>query len=199
MRTAAKNALLQSQGNLVQIVELSKQYAAQFCDFDIEMGPDCHEGLRTQERSLEVEFGHFCSRSPYSPRCAPTLDSMIATKNLPYGRILGHKTFALQSHANDWRHHVSFGPDGVDVGIDLDLCQHLSVRRTQPDDNILADAISCGFAVESHRHHGDGSCTNATYHGSYKPPQGHERCERNVHRGTCHSCPTEYMVEVNTH
>ena len=128
------------------------------------------------------------------------LDTTLATMTVDAEYTLGHKLFCFRSFADRWSNRsTSFGPLGFDIGINIDFCQHLSLRQTQPDHNIIADAISCAWIMASHRFHGDGRCTNATCEGGYAVPVGHEDCIDPIHFGSCSMCPTEYVVTANPH
>jgi hypothetical protein len=132
------------------------------------------------------------------------LDTAFATVQLPDDRVLGHKTFTFWARNSKWHSRdIQFSPDGVELGVNLDLCKHLSLRRTQPDENVIADIVQCGWIMASHTYHGD-NCTNATCVGGYPPPTGHEVCLPGVgatmrHEGTCRHCATEFVVETFPH
>jgi hypothetical protein len=74
----------------------------------------------------------------------------------------------------------------------------LSLRRTQPEENVIADIVQCGWILASHKCHGD-ECSNATCVGGYAVPEGHENCTRMRHEGVCKPCPTEYAIEMRPH
>jgi hypothetical protein len=137
------------------------------------------------------------------PQSNLALDSTFSTVELPNGQVLGHKHYVFWARYGKWHgKHIIFSEAGMDLGVNLDLCKHLSVRRTQPYENVIADILQCGWIMASHTYHGD-DCTNATCQGGYKIPEGHANCtpgfDNMRHFGLCGHCPTEFAIDMWPH
>jgi hypothetical protein len=173
-----------------------------YCDFDFCTRIEMKNERKVQQYTFLLTYGKDGEYEGSQSNLA--LDMSCATERFEDGRVLGHKTFTFWSQNGKWHSpYIQFSPDGVELGINLDLCKHLSLRRTQPDENIIADILQCGWIMASHTYHGD-NCTNATCVGGYPAPKAHRMCLPGVgatmrHEGACKHCATEFVLEMSPH
>lgn len=167
-----------------------------YCDFDMSTQAELRGNRRIQRYSSVLAYANNWQSNL-------ELNSTFSTITLPGGETLGHKHFVFSARYDRWHgKNVFFTDGGVDLGINLDLCKHLSLRRTQSGENIIADIMKCGWIMASHAYHGE-DCSNATCRFGYKVPPNHMRCTNGAdnmrHRGVCEYCPTEFVMEMWPH